>query len=117
VGLFFEPVQVPLSGIPSYYSVNCSTYFGVICIPIEGALDPIIYIIHEDVKEYQSQDGPLRGTTPDQMPAGLRALDNTTLATSIQTIIYPPNSLALKSVSLHLRDKGVVQDHVRDQGR
>lgn len=41
VGPLFNPVQVPLDGIPSFCSINCTTQFTVISKPTEGALDPL----------------------------------------------------------------------------
>ncbi|KAK4806889.1 hypothetical protein QYF61_012610 [Mycteria americana] len=43
-------VQVPLDGIPSLRRVNRTTQLGVICKFAEGALDPAVYVIDEDIK-------------------------------------------------------------------
>ncbi|GAB0180776.1 cAMP-dependent protein kinase inhibitor alpha [Grus japonensis] len=58
-----KPVQVPLDGIPSLRCVNCTTQLGVICKLAECALDPTVYVIDEDIKQYWSQYRPLRDTT------------------------------------------------------
>ncbi|PKU31194.1 rna-directed dna polymerase from mobile element jockey- hypothetical protein [Limosa lapponica baueri] len=44
-----EPVQVPLDGIPSLKHVSHITQLGVICKLAEGALDPIVCVIDEDL--------------------------------------------------------------------
>ena len=49
-------VQDPLDGIPSFYCVNCTTQLGIISRLAEGALNLIIYLIGQDVKEYWSHD-------------------------------------------------------------
>ena len=58
-------------------------------------------------------DEPLRDTIHDGPPPGHRAIDNSPLATTIQSIPYPSNSPVFKSIYLQLRDKNVVQDHVK----
>jgi len=45
-----EPVKVPLDGIPSLLSVNCTTPFGVIHKVTEGALNRTVHITSVDVK-------------------------------------------------------------------
>ncbi|KAK4817066.1 hypothetical protein QYF61_027095 [Mycteria americana] len=63
MGQVLELVQVPLDGIPSLRRVNCTTQLGVIYKFAEGALDPTVYVIDEDIKQYWSQYRPLRDTT------------------------------------------------------
>ena len=66
MGSLLELVQVildMLDGIPSLRCVNRTTQLGVICKLAEGALDPTVYVIDEDIKQYWSQYGPLRDTT------------------------------------------------------
>ncbi|KAK0679652.1 MA2A1 mannosidase, partial [Pygoscelis papua] len=58
-GPLLELVQVPLDGIPSLWHVNRSTQLGVNCKLAEGALNPTVYVIDEDIKQYRSQYGPL----------------------------------------------------------
>ncbi|KAK4815543.1 hypothetical protein QYF61_003235 [Mycteria americana] len=57
-----ELVQVPLDGIPSLRSVNHTTHLGVICKLAKDALDPTVYVIDEDIKQYWSHYEPLRDT-------------------------------------------------------
>jgi len=54
-GPLFELVQVPLDGIPSLRHVDCTPQLGVICKLAEGAVDPTVHIIDEDVKQQWSQ--------------------------------------------------------------
>ncbi|KAK4828850.1 LOW QUALITY PROTEIN: hypothetical protein QYF61_000907 [Mycteria americana] len=56
-------VQVPLDDIPPFWHVNCTTQLGVICKLAEGALDPAICVIDENIEQHWSQYGPLRDTT------------------------------------------------------
>jgi len=62
-GSFLKLVQVPLDGIPSLRHVDRTTQLGVICKLTEGALDSTVYVIDEDIKQYWSQNGPLKDTT------------------------------------------------------
>ncbi|KAK4825246.1 hypothetical protein QYF61_025645, partial [Mycteria americana] len=62
-GPLFQLVQVPLDGIPSLRRVNCTTQLGVACKLAEGALDPTVYVIDGDIKQYWSHYRPLRDTT------------------------------------------------------
>ncbi|KAK4828118.1 hypothetical protein QYF61_023916 [Mycteria americana] len=63
MGPLFKLVQVPLDGIPSLGHVNHTIQLGVVCKLAEGALDPTVYVIDEDIKQYWSQYGLLRDTT------------------------------------------------------
>ncbi|PKU35452.1 hypothetical protein llap_14244 [Limosa lapponica baueri] len=50
--------------------VSRTTELGV-CIKLaKGALDPTVYVIDEDIKQFWSQYGPLRDTTHYQSPSG-----------------------------------------------
>ncbi|KAK4818126.1 hypothetical protein QYF61_006213 [Mycteria americana] len=62
-GPLLELVQVPLDGILSLRCVNHTTQLGVICKLAEGALNPAVYAIDEDIKQHWSQYGPLRDAT------------------------------------------------------
>ncbi|KAK4824889.1 hypothetical protein QYF61_021129 [Mycteria americana] len=62
-GPLLKLVKVPLDGIPSLKGISCTTRLGVICKLAEGALNPTAYAINKDTERYQSQHGPLRGTT------------------------------------------------------
>ncbi|KAK4810873.1 hypothetical protein QYF61_013281 [Mycteria americana] len=50
MGPLLKPVQVPLDGIPSLQRINCTTQLGVISKLAEGALNPTVYVIDEDIK-------------------------------------------------------------------
>ncbi|KAK4824277.1 hypothetical protein QYF61_012837 [Mycteria americana] len=63
-------VQVLLDGILSLRHVNRTTQLGVICKLAEGALNPTVCVIDEDIKQYWSQYGPLRDTTCHRSPSG-----------------------------------------------
>ena len=49
MGPLLELVQVPLDGILSLRHVNCTTQLGVVCSLAEGALNPTVYVIDEDI--------------------------------------------------------------------
>ncbi|KAK4827398.1 LOW QUALITY PROTEIN: hypothetical protein QYF61_017803 [Mycteria americana] len=103
-GPLLQLVQVPLDGIPSLRHVNCTTQLGVICKLAEGALDPIVNVTDEDIKQHWSQYGPLRNTT---------SVDHFPLDVTIQPIPHPLNSPPIKSLSLQFRKKDVVGDRVK----
>ncbi|KAK4822574.1 hypothetical protein QYF61_017160 [Mycteria americana] len=63
MGPLLKLVQVPLNGIPSLRHVNHTTQLGVLCKFAEGALDPTVYVVDEDIKQCWSQYRPLRDTT------------------------------------------------------
>ncbi|KAK4820994.1 hypothetical protein QYF61_009460 [Mycteria americana] len=63
-------LQVPLDGILSLRCVNRTTQLDVICKLAEGALNPTVYVIDEDIKQYWSQYRPLRDTTHHRSPSG-----------------------------------------------
>ncbi|PKU32521.1 serine-rich hypothetical protein [Limosa lapponica baueri] len=68
MGSLFELVQVPLDGIPSLKHINHTTQLGVIGKLAEGALDPTVCVIDEDIKQYCFQYGPFRIATSHQSP-------------------------------------------------
>ncbi|KAK4816954.1 hypothetical protein QYF61_025874 [Mycteria americana] len=55
MGPLLELVLVPLDGILFLRHVNHTTQLGVICKSAEGALDPTVYAIDEDIKQHWSQ--------------------------------------------------------------
>ncbi|XP_064913828.1 translin-associated protein X isoform X3 [Columba livia] len=59
-GPLLKLVQVPLDDILSLRYVNCITQLGVIHKLAEGALNPNICVIDEDIKQYWSQSEPMR---------------------------------------------------------
>ncbi|KAK4827038.1 hypothetical protein QYF61_013222 [Mycteria americana] len=69
MGPLLEFAQVPLDGIPSLRCVNCTTQLGVVHKLAEGALDPTVYVIDEDIKQYWSQYRSLKDTTCHRSPS------------------------------------------------
>ncbi|PKU40563.1 testosterone 17-beta-dehydrogenase 3-like [Limosa lapponica baueri] len=112
-GPLLKPVQIPLDGILSLRHVNCTTQIGVICKLAEGALDPTVYVIDEDIEQYWSQYRPLRDTTCHQPPSGHRAIDHYPLDATIQMIPHPLKSSPIKSISLQFREKDMVGVHIK----
>ncbi|KAK4825848.1 hypothetical protein QYF61_003099 [Mycteria americana] len=51
MGPLLQLVQVPLDGIPSLRHVNRTTQLGGVCKLAEGALDPTVHVIDEDIKQ------------------------------------------------------------------
>ncbi|KAJ7419046.1 hypothetical protein WISP_56501 [Willisornis vidua] len=80
-----KPVKVPLDGIPSLHCVNCTTQFGVIGKPAEGALHPATNVANKDLKQCQSQNWPLRKITYHCSPLGLQLAECNHLANSSST--------------------------------
>ena len=70
MGPLLELVHVPLDGILSLRHVNCTIQLGVVCKLAEGALDPTVCVIDEDIKQYWSQYRPLMDTTCHRSPSG-----------------------------------------------
>jgi len=64
--------------------------------------------------EYWSQDRHLVDTTCLYAQVETADIDHNALAVTIQPIHYPPNSLYFKSISLQLREKDVLREHVKD---
>ncbi|PKU39962.1 small glutamine-rich tetratricopeptide repeat-containing protein beta [Limosa lapponica baueri] len=95
-----QPVQVPLNDIPSLWCIDNPTQLGVICKLADGALNPSVYVVDKNVKQYQSQHGPLRDTTCHCSPSGLQAIEYHPLDATIQPIPYPLNSPPIKSEKL-----------------
>jgi len=111
VGPLLQPVQVPLDGFPSLQCINCTTQLGVVCKLAEGSLDSIVYVIDEDVEEYQSQDQALGDITCDWPPPRHRIIDP--LAVTSQPVLNPMSSPSFKSIPLQFIEKIVVRDHVK----
>ena len=79
-----------LDDILSLMCVNHTTHLGVICKLAEGALDPTVYVIDTDIKQYWSQYKPLRDNMCHRSPSGHWAFDHCPLDVIIQS--HPPNS-------------------------
>jgi len=79
----------------------------------EGALNPIIYVTHKDIKEYPFQHDPPRDSICHQTPPGHKAVVHGPLAVIIQSISYPLNCAPFETVPIQFRNKGVVWDHVK----
>ena len=99
----------------SFCCVNCTTQLGVISKLAKGTFNSTVCIIDKGVEEHWPYDRPLGDITCDQPPPGHRASDNNSLATTIQPIVYPPNSPTITFICLQFRDKDVVRDHVKAQ--
>ena len=108
-----SPVQVPRDGIPSLQHVNHTTQLGVIGNLAEGALSPTVHAVDKDVKQRWSQYWPLKNTTPHWSSLGHQAVYCDFVCATIQSIPYPPSGASIRSMSLHFRDKDVVQDSVK----
>jgi len=50
LGPSIHSVEIPLQSLPTLKQINTPAQLGVICKLTEGALDPLIQIIDEDVK-------------------------------------------------------------------
>ena len=61
---------MPLQSLPTLHQINILTQLAIPYKLTTEALDPLVQIIDEDVKQDQTQDWALRNTTRDQPPAG-----------------------------------------------
>jgi len=101
-----------LSGwYPSFCCTDCTNQLGAISKLAAGTLNPTIYVLDKYVEEHLSQDRPLGDTICHQPPPACRAIDNSSLAVTIQPTLCPPNSPSFQSIFLQFKDKDVVQDH------
>ena len=51
LGLLLEPIRISLNGVLFLRHVDHTPQLGVICKLAEGALNPLINVIDEDIKE------------------------------------------------------------------
>jgi len=56
VGLIINPVQLLVDGISPFYGIKWTIQLSVICKLAEGALNSIICVLDNNIKEHQSQD-------------------------------------------------------------
>lgn len=70
-----------------------------------GALNSIFDVINKHVEVRQSQYDLLRVTTCYCSPFGHRAIDCNSLDMANQPVIYPSNSLSIKTIFLQFRDR------------
>ncbi|KAK4817079.1 hypothetical protein QYF61_027910, partial [Mycteria americana] len=89
-----QPVQVPLQSLPTLQQINTPTQLGVICKLTEGALDPFVQIIDEDVKQDWPQHRALGNTACDRPPTGFSSIHHHSLGPAIQPVLYPVKSKA-----------------------
>ncbi|TRZ08585.1 hypothetical protein HGM15179_018521 [Zosterops borbonicus] len=97
--LKLKGLWVPMDGIPSFCCVTCTAQLQVTCKLDEGALNPTVYVIDEDIEQHWSQDRALRDTTHHQPPPGYRTIDHNSLAVSIQPITFLLKSPLFKPMS------------------
>lgn len=129
---FFQPVHVSeiatthlVVGLPNFPSLP--TFLWIASLPSAMSIAPLnlsssasllrVYLIlahitDKDVEAHQSQDRSLRKTTHHQSP-GHRTIKPSTLAVTLQPTLYPSESPSFKPVCLQLRDKIVLQNHVK----
>ncbi|KAF4803594.1 hypothetical protein TURU_014878 [Turdus rufiventris] len=99
------PVQynskVPLDGTLSFKGINCTTQLGVICKLAEGAFDPAVHVIDEDIKQYWCHHRTLKDNSCiDDQKIDLYPLDVT-----IQPVPHAWNSSPSKCISLKFTEK------------
>lgn len=54
MGPSLKPVRVSLDDIPALGFVSCTTHLGVTCKLADGALNSIVYVTDEGIKQYWS---------------------------------------------------------------
>ena len=101
-----------MASLPSK-KISCTTQLGVISKLAGRALNPTIYVINEDIKQYWSQYGPQRDSIIYWFPFRHWAIDCNSLDVAIQPIPYPSNIPSIKPVSLQCGGKNVVGDCIK----
>ncbi|KAK4824593.1 hypothetical protein QYF61_016838 [Mycteria americana] len=94
-----QPVQVPLQSLPTLQQINTPTQLGVICKLTEGALDPLVQIIDNDIKQNWPQHRALGNTTCDRPPTGVNSIHHHSLGPAIQPVLYPAKSTPVQAMS------------------
>jgi len=113
VGPLLKLVQVPLDGISFFCCINRTTQLSVVCKLAEGALDPTVYVIDKDIKQYWSQDRPLRDTIHHWPLPGHGAIGHHSLGVTFKPISCPLNGPPIKSISIQFGDQDVMLGHVK----
>lgn len=111
VGLFLQPVKVPLNGGTSLWCISQYSQFFIICKLAEGALSPIIQVINGDVKQCGPQYRPLERTTSDWSPIRVHASCCKCLIPTAQPIFSPLCCLLTQS-GLHQFVYGMLWESV-----
>ncbi|PKU26936.1 hypothetical protein llap_22760 [Limosa lapponica baueri] len=79
LGPSIQPIQIPLQSPSSLKQVDAPTRLGVTCKLTEGALNPLVQIVDEDVEENRPQYQALGNTTHDRPPAGFTSIHHCSL--------------------------------------
>lgn len=104
MGRSLQPVQTPQDGIPSLLRVHCTSQLGVGCRLAGSDSIPLPTLLTK-----------MLSTGPHSAPGPPR---NTLLITALLLdllllVAYPLSGPSIKPMSLHFRDKAVVQDCVK----
>jgi len=100
LGPSIQPDLIPLQSLPTLEQIDTPTQLGVICILTEGALNPLIQTIGNDVKQNWPQYRALGNTTPDWPPPGFNSVHHNSLGPAFQSIFYP-KSMPVQAMSSH----------------
>jgi len=104
MGPILKPVGVPVDGILSIWCVDRIPQLGVISKLAEGALDPTVNVIGEDLKEYPSPVGHHSSPSRHSHCPPLYGLE---------PVFRSSNSPPIKSISFQSREKDVVGYRVK----
>jgi len=74
VGGLLKFVQDLLESIPSFCHINCTTQHGITSKLAEGAFEPTVCVIDEDVEVRQTQDRPLEAPLITSVHLDMRAV-------------------------------------------
>ncbi|PKU43084.1 hypothetical protein llap_6600 [Limosa lapponica baueri] len=91
-----QPVQIPLQRLSTLQQINTPTQLGVIYILTEGALDPLIQIIDENVKENRPHYRALGDTTRDRPPTGFNSIPHHSLGPASSKFLTQQRELLSK---------------------
>ncbi|KAK4817898.1 hypothetical protein QYF61_002282 [Mycteria americana] len=110
LGPSIQPVQVPLQSLPTLQQINTPTQLGVICKLTEGALDPFVQIIDEDIKQNWPQHRALGNTSCDRLPTGVNSIHHHSLGLAIQPVLYPAKSAPVQAMSSQFLQENAVEN-------
>ncbi|KAK4818248.1 hypothetical protein QYF61_009423 [Mycteria americana] len=92
-------VEPHTTGLGPLVQINTPTQLGVICKLADGALDPLVQIIDEDIKQDWPQHRAMGDTTCDQPPAGVNSIHHHSLGPAIQPFYYPVKHMPIQAMS------------------
>ncbi|KAK4818900.1 hypothetical protein QYF61_021585 [Mycteria americana] len=107
------PLIQPVQNLPTLQQINTPTQLGVLCKLTEGALDPFIQIIDEDIKQNWPQHRALGNTACDRPPSGFNSIHHHSLGPATQPVLNPAKSTPVQAMSSQFLQENAVVNHVK----